>query len=590
MTPVANRRLLPHAGAGTPHYLRRAGLFTQALWGRYFAVRPDAELEQPCLRDSEILLPQRWQDLDHAAELYRAAACHAAAHRLYGGPALAVGELRPRQQVLIGALEDARVEALALDAFPGLRRLWGAFHCDPLPDTLQFPVLVRRLARALLLGGSEDDNAWVRKGLHLFQAQAGRLREPEWPREIGLQLAHDLGQMRIAMNDGKPFVVAEYRDDNRHLWVEQDNLSVPDAAERSEPERRPQGAFLRETGEGRVLDLDEARGRKSQAPTGYVRETEQEAVLEFRRHRHAPVESVVSYPEWHHRLQLLRRDWCQVRDSGVPEGDPRWAEAVLHAHRPVVQRLRRIAQGLRLEKVQRARRQADGDEMDYNALVAAQLELRCGREPDPRVYFRVRPQHDRGLASLVLLDLSESCNAPAPETGRSRLDLTREAALLLGHALEPMGETFALHGFQSQGRHAVHYRHIKDFDEAFDESVMARIAGLEAGLSTRLGAALRHATGQLAQRAEQRRLLLVVTDGAPSDIDVHDDEHLILDVRHAVREAAGKGVLVYCLCLDPGAQPVTRRMFGGGRYRMLDHLARLPDLLPQLLLTLVRRY
>ena len=68
----------------------------------------------------------------------------------------------------------------------------------------------------------------------------------------------------------------------------------------------------------------------------------------------------------------------------------------------------------------------------------------------------------------------------------------REAATLVATAINGIGDPFALHGFASDGRHDVQYFRFKDFEESYDESVRARLAGMRGGLSTRMGAALQH--------------------------------------------------------------------------------------------------
>jgi nitric oxide reductase NorD protein len=572
------------------HYPRRAGLYVLALWGRPFTIRVDAEGEMPRLLDEVIQLPANWQGVKAAPRLYRAAACHAVAHRIHVSRAFPVGDLRPRQQVLVGLVEDARVEALAIGRFPGLQRLWREFHVRPLPDTLSFPVLTRRLARALLLGLADDDNAWIRKGVDLFRARPERWHDPDFARDVGLQLAHDLGQMRAGMDDGKPFQVAAYRDDNTHLWEQADTLLSAEADASAQGATEPQQAFLREADQGRVLELAPRQGPDPGGEALQLREVEQDAALEFRRHADTDLAPDRTYPEWDHRLQRVRQDWCTVRERPAPAGANAWVQAVLREHRPVLKQMQRVAQAIRLEKVQRARRQLDGDDLDFDAAVHALTDLRTGREPDMRIQFRVRPLHDRGLACLLLLDLSESGNDEVYEAGRSVLDLAREAGLLLGHALESLGESFAIHGFHSRGRHDVGYCRPKDFDDAFDAAAMARIAGLQGRYSTRLGTALRHGTAQLLAQPQRRKLLLVVSDGVPSDIDVYDPDYLAADVHQAVQEAARAGVQSFCLGLDANAAARVARMFGRQRCRTLDHVGRLPDLLPQVLLGLVRRY
>jgi nitric oxide reductase activation protein len=145
-----------------------------------------------------------------------------------------------------------------------------------------------------------------------------------------------------------------------------------------------------------------------------------------------------------------------------------------------------------------------------------------------------------------------------------------------------------MHGFASNGRHEVGYTRFKDFDEAYDERVRARLAGIRAGLSTRLGAALRHAGRALSARRARRKLLLVVSDGEPSDVDVHDPRYLLFDAQRATRDNRALGVRSFCLGLDPAAESSLRCIFGNGNYLLSDSVERLPEVLGQLCLRLAR--
>lgn len=129
----------------------------------------------------------------------------------------------------------------------------------------------------------------------------------------------------------------------------------------------------------------------------------------------------------------------------------------------------------------------------------------------------------------------------------------------------------------------------KDFAERCAAPARDRIAGMRAGLSTRLGAALRHAGTALADQPGERRLLLVITDGQPSDIDVHDARYLTEDARQAVQALRGGGIQTYCLSLDPRGDAYAARIFGAAHYQVLDRVDRLPEKLPRLVLALTRR-
>jgi len=189
---------------------------------------------------------------------------------------------------------------------------------------------------------------------------------------------------------------------------------------------------------------------------------------------------------------------------------------------------------------------------------------------------------------LILLDLSQSTNDRVRAGDTTVLELTREATALLADAMATLGDPFAIHGFASNGRHEVGYHRFKDFDEAHGPASKARLAAMRGELSTRMGAAMRHAGSLLARRTEKKRLLIVLTDGAPSDVDVRDPQYLRADARKAVEELAREGVAAFCVSLDPAADDYVTRIFGSGRFAVVDRVERLPERLPMLTLGLLR--
>jgi len=235
--------------------------------------------------------------------------------------------------------------------------------------------------------------------------------------------------------------------------------------------------------------------------------------------------------------------------------------------------------------VQRMRNMEDGDEIDINAAIDAMVAFRMGEQPSSRITMR-NVINNRDLAVTVLLYLSESTNETMAGSEKTVLDLTREAAALVATAISGVGDPFAIHGFASDGRHDVHYYRFKDFRQAFDDEAKARLDGMKGGLSTRMGAAMRHAGRHLLRQPERRKLLLLVTDGEPADIDERDPQHLRHDAKKAVEELYSKGVLTYCLTLDANADAYVKRIFGANNYTIVDHVDRLPEKLPSLFASL----
>jgi nitric oxide reductase activation protein len=298
-----------------------------------------------------------------------------------------------------------------------------------------------------------------------------------------------------------------------------------------------------------------------------------------------PVSDPFHYPEWDYQIQLARPDWATIYERRQPMGDPEDIHDIITEYRPVAHRIKQIIDLLTPEGVQRVRNMEDGDEIDINAAIDAMVAIRMGAQPNTRITMR-NVLKSRDLSVVLLLDLSESTNETVTGSDKTVLQLTREAATLVSTAIEGIGDPFAIHGFASDGRHDVQYYRFKDFAQHFDDDAKSRLAGMKGGLSTRMGAALRHAGHHLLKQQEKRKLILLVTDGEPADVDERDPQHLRHDTKKAVEELYSKGVLSYCLTLDPNADDYVKRIFGANNYTIIDNVNRLPEKLPTLFASL----
>jgi nitric oxide reductase activation protein len=117
---------------------------------------------------------------------------------------------------------------------------------------------------------------------------------------------------------------------------------------------------------------------------------------------------------------------------------------------------------------------------------------------------------------------------------------------------------------------------------------MARLSGLRAGLSTRLGAALRHAGHVIAETKSGRKLVIVLTDGEPSDIDTGTLD-LVEDARRAAVGLHGAGIDVYGVVLGKAGIKSAARIFGRGKAMMVHRVEDLPSRLAELYFRLARR-
>jgi len=560
--------------AGPSHLVR-------ALWGFEVRVRPLPEGEDPFVprrprfAGSNLWLPSSpLLGVPGSFPDYLFAACaHISAHLRFGAARFDVKSLKPAQIAIVSLLEDARVERLAIAHYPGLERLWAPYQLARADGAKTSLSLLARLARALSDDAYLDDDAWVNKGRQSFLEARATWHDSDLCRRIGGALGNDLGQMRVQF-DAKNYVVEPaYRDDNTGLWhFEQE--STEDGAEfESEGVRRVEGEAptpkRREHQEPQVTPALERKGGERQPALRLAATSE--------------VPRATQHPEWDYVIQRERPAFCSVLERSPASTDAAPLSSTCDAHSQ--RRLERAAKRLADRHPARLRRLLDGDRVDVPAAVAAVVARNSGAPPDPRVYGRVRFRLEPP-ALLLLLDLSESLNAATPSTGTSLLQLARSAATLLATSLSTATSDLAIHGFSSNGRHEVGYYRFKDFDDPFDEQARARLTGMRAQLSTRLGTALRHAGRALATRQAPRKLLLVVTDGEPSDIDVHDAKYLLFDAKQATYLNRRLGLLSFCLGLDANAEASVARIFGARNYSLLDEPEKLPERLAEVYLRL----
>jgi hypothetical protein len=277
------------------------------------------------------------------------------------------------------------------------------------------------------------------------------------------------------------------------------------------------------------------------------------------------------YPEWDVHRRRYRHDWCTVHESDAPRNQGHSFE------RPDVHALRRPLTRLGIG-LDRCHRQTQGDDIDVDAAVEARVEMLAGSAPDEAVYLdSLRRRRD--LAVLVLLDISGS-SSEAGTLGKTVHEQQRAAAAALTVALHDLGDRVALYAYQSQGRSAVHMLPVKRFDENLGAVVMQRLGSLTPGAYSRLGAAIRHGTAVISEKAgTSRRLLVVLSDGLAYD---HGYERVYgaADARRALGEARRQGI--GCLCLTIGAGTDAGelgRVFGSAAHASIPKPRQLPDVI-----------
>lgn len=284
-----------------------------------------------------------------------------------------------------------------------------------------------------------------------------------------------------------------------------------------------------------------------------------------------------TYPEWNHRAASYMPDHCIVLEREVtpdPAGftpDPRQARAVCRQFEAL--RPRRIL----------TPRQLDGAELDLDAVISSQVDRRVTGQGSDRIHIATR-KIERDLSVAFLVDCSRSTEAAVGET--SVIEVARQTLAAMAGGIDGLGDRFGIWGFSSMRRNRVFMHRCKAFDEPMGRPVIDRISGLKPGHYTRLGTAIRHVSAGLAKESTSRKLLVVLTDGKPNDLDHYEGQHGIEDSRMAVREARRSGLALHGVVIDEEGQSWFARIFGAQGFSLLSSPARITAALPDLYRTL----
>ena len=283
----------------------------------------------------------------------------------------------------------------------------------------------------------------------------------------------------------------------------------------------------------------------------------------------APGDRVHRYHEWDERERRRREGWCTVRANEAPEvldaaTSNDLVRRVLHRHRREVRGLRAEFERIELGRAWR-NRQPDGPDVDTDAMVDRFACLSAGHSPPDRLHTS-RRKHGRDTATIILLDASLSSDGWV--AGRRVMDVARDSVIVLGEALAGLHDEVGVAAFHSNTRRDCRFSVVKGMTEPWP-GAWRRLASVAPAGYTRIGPALRHASWILSRARARRRLLLVVSDGRPTDYDRYEGRYGVADVAMAVREAHDLGVQVFTLAIDVQSRAHLPAMFGAGRYAVL---------------------
>jgi nitric oxide reductase NorD protein len=572
-------------------------LFVQGLSGRALKLESGEPQDTgpelgdlPWTDSTTLYLPARvarFPERDKNFQLYKAMVAHLWAQTWYGTFHLdlvgaCTGFADPAKALrLLHALETVRLDARLAADLPGLHRDLQALRLR-LGETLHPPAWAAALRPLSRAQATVEDSCALLTQLYDSEippplSYQGRLFPERVAQTMVLRQAQDKHQLQEALARLAEEHAPQANDDQQACpFDERFQLT-------QNPEPREDGLFdyeLRLNGQplapppevralidsilqdlGRIPDdyLTAAGGGYRQGPA----EKRAEDVWKGTYHE----EGAFLYHEWDYRRQHYRKHWCVLREIDVHAVNEPFVAETRQKYAPLIAQLRRTFEALRgQERV--LKKQQDGDNIDFDALVESYADMRTGRELSAQLFTK-RHKLERDIAVMFMVDMSGSTKGWIN-------DAEREALVMLCEALEVLGDRYAIYGFSGLTRKRCELYRVKRFDEPYDDAVRGRIAGIAPQDYTRMGVTIRHLTKLLNQVEARTKLLITLSDGKPDDYDGYRGDYGIEDTRQALIEAHRCGIHPFCITIDETARDYLPHMYGAVNWTLVSDVRRLP--------------
>ena len=415
----------------------------------------------------------------------------------------------------------------------------------------------------------------------------------EWLREVPRTkvAADELGSLVPIFDEETPDQAsASEQGIESSLPVDASQLDVESMSEHDLP--GGEGQFMTELDETpEIIEKGETESAVESALVGKVKAAKAHRIREQ------------YYDEWDYKIMDYRRRWCRLIEILDPDEDLNFYESSIRDHAKLQAAVRAQLSRLKPELLVKRTGMIDGEWLDLERAIDAVIDRKLGHTPSEQIYIQSQ-RRGRDVATLFLLDMSASTDdridaepqGDAPEyhdfdwdddyvfvepEGDRIIDLEKHAVIQMCEALEALGDAYAVAGFSGYGRDQVEYFQCKSFSEPLNAQSRARIGGIKACRSTRMGPAIRHAAQKLRETDSRIKALIMISDGYPQDHDYGNDRndkaYGIHDTTKALVEAKKLGIQSFCLTVDPSGHDYLRQMCPDRQYMVIQDVTQLPS-------------
>ncbi len=303
-----------------------------------------------------------------------------------------------------------------------------------------------------------------------------------------------------------------------------------------------------------------------------------------------------SYDEWDYQRRNYKKNWCSVFEDNYKKQEKKPSvndedivlkksfSEKLRERKSEVESIRKKLLRVSSQYIKR-KKLYDGRFVDIDNFIRNFTLLSRNISSDGRNYLDVFKKN-RDLSILILVD--NSLSADSWVQNARVLDLSLESLLIFGEAIEKFSDPVMVAGFSSNTRSSCKFTVWKNFDGSWDDFKELADEITPEGY-TRIGPAIRHARTKLLERKEKKRVLLILTDGRPTDYDRYEGVYGLSDVRKSIEECERDGIIAFAIAVDPSAKQYLPKLFGAGNFSILLNINKLPEILSLLYIKISKK-
>lgn len=226
-----------------------------------------------------------------------------------------------------------------------------------------------------------------------------------------------------------------------------------------------------------------------------------------------------------------------------------------------------------------------GDEINLDSWI--DYKGHQNRSNHPQRFFQSYKKKTRDMATLILADISLSTESGITQDIRV-IDIIKDSLMVFCESLQRLQDSFGIYAFSSIRNKKVNFHIVKNFKEKYSDEVRGRIDAIKPGYYTRLGAAIRESAKILEKQQSANKLLLILSDGKPNDVDRYDGRYGIEDTKKAIEEVKRKGIIPFCITIDIEAKEYLPYLFGRNSYAVIRDAKKLPKVVTEIYMNLTK--